>query len=182
VLSATRPFNPLPLKLLPTSDMAAPLAPSLTTTILPLSPHPCGFGVVRGQQAHEGVDLFCHEASEVFAIEDGIVVAVPPFRGTHAGTPWWLNTWAVMVEGRSGVLVYGHLQPAVLVGEVVNSGQYLGQVLPVLRESKGKPRSMLHIELYETGTRLCSLWIPQEQRPPNLLDPTPLLMRIANGG
>ena len=39
---------------------------------------------------------------------------------------------------------------------------------------------MLHIELYERGTKDHALWLHTEERPKNLLDPTNLLKDIKN--
>jgi len=66
------------------------------------------FGVRRKFDVHTGVDLYCENGDEVISIEDGIVVAVEPFTGEIAGFPWWNNTYAVAVLGKSGVINYGN--------------------------------------------------------------------------
>jgi hypothetical protein len=112
-------------------------------------------------------------------MEAGQVIAVMPVTGPHADKPWWLNTWMVMIEGNSGVLGYGGLKPAVLAGESVDAGAHLGQILSMVRFSGGGPTSLLHLELYEPGTRQPAIWVEAGNRPAGMLDPTPLLLSIA---
>jgi murein DD-endopeptidase MepM/ murein hydrolase activator NlpD len=124
------------------------------------------------------VDLHCAEGTPVYAIEPGVVVAVEDFTGPKAGFPWWLDTQAVLVEGASGVLLYGELRAAVEVGAVVEAGARVGEVARVLRHDKGRPTSMLHFERYVTGTRASVVWALGEVQPACLLDPTELLERL----
>lgn len=173
------PLNPLPLRLVPTSDPMSFKTMAPGTTGLPLLPHPGAFGFVRPKYVHAGVDLYCATGTPVSAIEAGRVVAVYPFKGAHAQTPWWLNTWVVLVEGITGVFAYGDLKPAAQVGEDLRPGSFIGQVIQVLRDGKGRPASMLHLELHKPGTTSCGHWPDQNSRPPTLLDPTPTLLAIA---
>lgn len=112
----------------------------------------------------------------VTAVEDGEVVAVLPFTGPAAESPWWLPTWAVLVEGVSGVVLYGEIEPVPSLAHV-RAGDPVGHVLTVLRHDKGKPTQMLHLELYEHGTRDC-VWWREGERPKNLLDPTEQLKKV----
>jgi hypothetical protein len=112
-------------------------------------------------------------------MEAGQVVAVLPVSGPHAGKPWWLNTWMVMIDGSSGVLGYGGLRPAVSTGETVAAGKHLGQILSMVRFAPGRPRSLLHLELYVGGTPAPITWTDADNRPLEMLDPTPLLLSIA---
>jgi murein DD-endopeptidase MepM/ murein hydrolase activator NlpD len=173
------PSNPLPLRLVPTSDPSSFLSMAPGTTGLPLLPHPGAFGFARPKYVHTGVDLYCPPGTPVGAIEAGRVVAVLPFTGAHAQMPWWLNTWIVMVEGASGVFAYGDLKPGVQVGEDLKAGSFIGQVVQVLRDGKGRPSSMLHLELHYQGSTRCPHWREVHFRPPTLLDPTPILLLIA---
>lgn len=144
-------------------------------TGVPLPPHPNAFGVRRRHHTHEGVDLLCQEGDTVYACERGTVVAIEDFTGPRAGYPWWLDTQAVLVEGPSGVIVYGELIPGPwLVGQSVRRGDAIGHVVRVLAKDKGRPRDMLHLELHTPGTRSSSEWIGE--RPASLLDPTPHLV------
>lgn len=137
------------------------------------------FGARRKYDIHTGVDLAVPVGTPVLAIEDGIVVGVEPFTGPLAGCPWWLPTDCVMVEGDSGVFIYGEIETECERWDFVEEGSVIGRVMRVLRNDKGKPLSMLHLELYETGYReIGSVWKTDAPRPPMLLDPTPILTRI----
>ncbi|WP_126223337.1 M23 family metallopeptidase [Burkholderia ambifaria] len=172
-------LTPVPFLLVPTDDGESFAAMSAGHTGLPLPPHPGAFGVRRRHHTHEGVDLYVPLGTPVSAVEAGEVVAVKPFTGPLAGLPWWLDTWAVFVEGPSGAVVYGELLPCVTVGSRVPAGTVLGHVTPVLAKDKGRPRSMLHLELHTPGSRAAPEWLVHEQRPAVLRDPTPYLLSIS---
>lgn len=140
---------------------------------------PGAFGAVRRHDVHTGVDLYCPEGTEVIAVEAGVVVAVLPFTGPRADSPWWEDTDAVLVEGASGVVLYGELGPAVAVGDRCRAGDLLGHVVRVLRRDKGRPVAMLHLELYAPGAREPVWWLLGDDRPGPLRDPTPLLREIS---
>jgi len=115
----------------------------------------------------------------VVAVEDGVVVAIDLCFTGGAESPWWNQTAAVLVEGASGVVLYGEVEAAVKVGDHLLAGDPVGVVRQVLRERPGKsypnPASMLHLELYATGTRAAVWWRPGEAQPAALRDPTDLL-------
>lgn len=144
----------------------------------PMPPMDGQFGAVRKFDIHTGIDLHTAVGTKVYAMEAGTVVAIVDFTGEYAESPWWNNTQAVMVEGDSGVILYGEIQPSVKVGDYVFAGGVVGTVLQVLKTDKGKPLAMLHLELYTTGTREPVWWKLDEPKPANLLDPTPLLEKI----
>jgi hypothetical protein len=77
---------------------------------------PGRFGAVRKHDVHTGVDLYCAVSTKVVAVEAGEVVVIEPFTGPDAASPWWLSTEAVLVEGASGVVVYGEVHPEVRQG------------------------------------------------------------------
>jgi hypothetical protein len=170
-------LSPIPLALVPTADSESFSAMKEGETGLPLAPHPGAFGVKRKFHTHEGVDLYAPEGTVVFAVETGTVVAVKPFTGPHAGPTLehWLDTWAVFVEGPSGVVVYGEIKPWCAVGVQVDAGMPLGHVIPVLRKDKGRPRAMLHLELREHGNTADIEWL-DDLHPDGLFDPTPFLL------
>lgn len=121
------------------------------------------------------------EGEPVFAVEDGIVVAIEEFTGRATGTEeFWYDTWAVLVEGPSGVVNYGEIEPVedLTVGSKVAAGGEIGKVLRVLKKDKGRPLTMLHLELYESGTRESVEWLPENASSPPaaLQDPTPHLI------
>ncbi|MEX3983985.1 peptidoglycan DD-metalloendopeptidase family protein [Paraburkholderia sp. EG287A] len=169
--------TPVPFALVKTADSGSYASMAPGQTGLPVAPHPGAFGVRRRFHTHEGVDLYVPEGTAVTAVEDGVVVAVKPFTGPHAGPTLahWLDTWAVFVEGPSGVVVYGEIEPCCTEGSYVRAGDCLGHVLTVLRHDKGRPRSMLHLELHVAGSRKAPEWLVHDERPAVLRDPTPFL-------
>jgi hypothetical protein len=151
------------------------------TVHIPLPPHPGAFGVRRKFHTHEGVDLYCLEHQPVCAMESGIIVDILKFTGPHAGSPWWFDTFAVAVQGESGIINYGEINPSpeIKIGCHIEKQQLLGSVLTVLRKDKGRPRNMLHLELYEHGAKISQTWSADGPKPNGLLDPTPLLLKAA---
>lgn len=142
------------------------------------------FGAARRHDVHSGVDLYAPPRAVVRAVETGVVVAVDPLFTGGPDSPWWQKTAAVMVEGASGVVLYGEVAAGVGVGQEVSAGEAVGEVAAVLRERPGKayrnPLSMLHLELYGRGARAAAWWLPGA-RPEGLLDPTGLLEAAAAG-
>jgi hypothetical protein len=145
--------------------------------------------MVRRNHVHEGVDLYCPEGTPVMAVEGGVVVAILPFTGQNAFAvnpktgeseplKWWLDTDVVLVEGASGVVAYGEITPGCHVGDILHAGDVLGAVQRVLAKDKGRPMSMLHIELHVSGTRVPTCWYQENGKPESLLDPTPFLLAI----
>ena len=153
---------------------------------LPVLDHPGAFAVKRKFDIHTGVDLYCAHGNEVYAVEDGIVVATEIYTGPNAESPWWNETYAVLVEGESGVVCYGEIEIAedIRVGSPIEKGQHIGNVLTVLKRYKGRPTTMLHFELYEHGTTESVWWRLGQEKPANLLDPSSKLdkaLRILHG-
>lgn len=112
------------------------------------------------------------------AVEEGEVVAVIPFTGPQIKLDHWLDTDAVLVEGKSGVIIYGELDPSVQLGQKVRAGDSLGSVKRVLRHDKGRPTSMLHLELHTHGTRKWYEGFKEEGVLETLMDPTSHLLKI----
>lgn len=131
------------------------------------------FGAVRKHDIHTGIDLYCKPGTRVFAIEDGVIVSIEDFTGQNAGSPWWNDTKAVLVEGKHGVICYGEIEPTLglYVGYNLKEGMIVGRVLKVLKKNKGKPMSMLHLELYKHGTTKTVWWQHGQPKPDELLDP-----------
>ena len=153
----------------------------------PLLPDAPGqFAAVRKNDVHTGVDLYCHLHTKVVAMTSGTVVLVEPFTGAHCvndPSPWWNDTWSILVEGDDGgaVICYGEVTPYVKEGDHVMEGQVIAEVAPVLKKRKGRPTVMLHLELMERGTRATYWWKLNEPCPAPVLDPMPLL-ELAHGG
>lgn len=133
------------------------------------------FGAVRKFDIHTGIDCYCEPQQVIVAVEDGEVVAIEEFTGEFANppSPWWHNTKAVLVEGASGVVVYGEIKPleTIKVGKKIRRGQNIGNVITVLKKDKGLPMTMLHLELYKPGIRETVIWNLGDPQPDNLLNP-----------
>jgi len=168
--------------------------PLLERRGVPKGNHPGAFGYKRKYDRHTGVDLYCDVSkyNAVYAVESGVVVQIEHFTGSKDNSPWWNDTKCVMIEGASGVVNYGEIEPdAIYVGAQVKRGMQVGRVvpvLPVLPEGKERPdlpghsRSMLHVELYEHGVRRASdKWDHDGPTPPGLKDPTPYLLNCKDG-
>lgn len=168
--------NPTLYELRPTGDSESFRHMPGGVTGLPIDSHPGAFGTRRAHHTHEGVDIYLPEGAPVLAVEEGVVVKVVPFTGPLAGLPWWRDTTAVFVEGASGVVVYGEIQAKVREGDQVKPGALLGWVERVLVKDKGRPMSMLHLELHAAGSRVAPEWLVHDARPEVLRDPTPFLM------
>jgi hypothetical protein len=63
------------------------------------------------------VHLYVADGTPVIAIEAGYVVKLGLFTGATVGTPWWNETWAVLIEGAHGGICYGEIQPAAWLRE-----------------------------------------------------------------
>lgn len=144
---------------------------------LPLPPHPGAFGVQRKHHIHEGIDIYCGPDQLVVAMEGGTIINIEDFTGPKTGSPWWFDTQSVLIEGESGVILYGEISPMPYwkIGDRVLEGDLVGYVSRVLKKDKGRPRDMLHLEFHTPGTKESKEWI--DLKPETLLDPTELLMR-----
>jgi len=145
--------------------------------------HPGAFGARRKHDVHTGVDLYCPEGEPVYAICSGTVVSIiEHFTGPGAGSPWWNQTGAIMIEDVMGVFLYGEINVdlGITVGERIRPGRLLGTVAQVLKKDKGRPMSMLHVERYSHDTtEPCAWWGLDNPFVPNRLrDPTALLLGI----
>jgi len=135
------------------------------------------FGVTRKHDMHTGVDMYCQLGDEVVAMEDGVVIAVEFFTGPSVNMPWWNDTQAVAIKGKSGIINYGEVRAYLEVGDEVEEGDLIGWVIPVLKQDKGKvpSTSMLHLELYTEYNGEWALWPVGAEQPSNLLNPTSIL-------
>lgn len=176
-------LKPIPLTIVPDHDFEGFRQHATGTTGLPVGDtHAGAFGFPRRHHIHEGVDLYCPEGTPVSAVEAGTVVAIIAFTGPEAQppSPWWHETMAVLVEGESGVVVYGEnaVESSVHEGSHLKAGDLIGHVVTVLKKIKNdRPTAMLHLELHVPGTRDAYEWTVALGRPTSLRDPTPFLMR-----
>ena len=143
------------------------------------------FAFRRSFYYHPGIDIYCENGQPIQAIEDGTVVHVEHFTGEQANppSPWWNDTWAIMIEGESGVIGYCEIlvDPWLDIGEQVKAGDVIGHVIPVLKKDKGNGTTMLHLEQYALGTREHVTWVLDTPKPEELQNPRPLLEKIKNG-
>lgn len=155
---------------------------------IPYYTEPGSFGFKRKYEIHNGVDIYCKDGSDVFAVEDGQIVDIKPFTGKQNGTDWWNDTWAICIKGKSGVVCYGEMQEKFnfKIGDKIKVGNCIGKIKAVLPEHKKRNdirnhnNAMLHIQLfkdYQNDEQLAD-WYPNEERNKLLLDPTPYLSLI----
>ena len=154
---------------------------------IPLNYHPGAFGFHRTRKhgdfsTHTGVDLYAKHGDLVYTVEAGTVVGVEPFTGPQDDSPWWQDTDAVLIEGKSGVVCYGEVTSNVEIGDKVSRGDVVAFVSTVLPEGRERPdipghsRSMLHMELYDRGSKASTSW-EQGRRSLGMRDPTVHLLR-----
>ena len=153
----------------------------------PLFPdYPGTFAAQRKHDRHTGIDLYCERGTSVVAVEPGTVICIEDFTGSNVvdePSSWWNDTKAVLVEGPSGIVVYGEIEPRVLVGDKVRAGDLVAVVeTPVLKEFKGRPMTMLHIELLSPGTKGIMWWRNGEDMPKGLRNPKRFLQKAAGVG
>lgn len=133
------------------------------------------FGAVRKHDIHTGVDIYCDPGTPVPALESGTVVQKGQFTGPEVDSPWWNSTDYVAIKGDSGTIVYGEIQSDLAVGGRINKGDVVGRVLTVLKKDKGRPTTMLHLELYNDLFKEPVVWHTGLYRPESLENPEKLL-------
>jgi hypothetical protein len=140
------------------------------------------FAFRRSFYYHPGVDLYCSDLQIVQAIEDGQIVNIEQFTGAGSipTSPWWLDTWSIMVEGVSGVIGYCELKSFkhLQIGMSVYEGEPIALVIPVLKKDKGNGTTMLHVEYYVSGTTQHATWVLDTPKPPELLNSRLLLEQL----
>jgi hypothetical protein len=140
------------------------------------------FAFRRSFYYHPGVDLYCSDLQVVHAMEDGKIVNIEHFTGAEADppSPWWHNTWSIMIEGAHGVIGYCELKPFkhLQVGMSSYEDEPIGLVIPVLKKDKGNGTTMLHLEHYVPGTKQHATWKLDTPKPPELLNSRLLLEQL----
>jgi murein DD-endopeptidase MepM/ murein hydrolase activator NlpD len=120
---------------------------------------------------HCGVDLGGEYLDMVVACQSGVVVELLPFN---------LGTWAVMVQNDNNGLVfsYNEVEKGSWNEFKVARGSKLTPGQPIARIGRmGKKQStMLHFEIYQTGTKRTHGWPRDGARPEALRDPTKYLL------
>lgn len=151
---------------------------------IPTGDHQGAFGAARKHDRHTGVDLYTPEGSFVYPIMDGKIVAREQFTGAAVGSPWWNDTWALYVYNAELDIttIYGELNRdiAPFNEEFVDASANtpIGAVSRVIKNDKGLPVSMLHVEMYRGLVTTSNWW--HDKKPDNLLDPTPYLMQASS--
>jgi len=141
------------------------------------------FGYRRSFYHHSGIDLYCQNDEKIFAIEDGIITNIEIFTGPNANpkSPWWNETFSIMIEGASGAIGYCELLPLphLKIGYKVKEGETIATIVPVLKKDKGNGTTMLHLEHYIPGTKDHVTWVLDTEKPKELLNPRNLLELIS---
>jgi murein DD-endopeptidase MepM/ murein hydrolase activator NlpD len=126
----------------------------------------------HGKRKHAACDLIAPLGTPILAIEDGVVVL-------EAGMPFFRGTFSLAIRHKSGCVVrYCEIKgvaDGIRMGSVVRAGQLIASVGKMFVDS------MLHFELYAGNAHgpLTSRENPPFQRRSDLMDPTPLLDRLA---
>lgn len=129
------------------------------------------FSAIRKHDIHTGLDLYCEDDSPFYCVEDGIIINIFDFTGETVGSPWWNNTKAILVRCNKYLILYGEIDTDLKVGDEVKQGDRLGIVKRVLKENKGLPMTMLHIEAYELGYNgEGEIWDLDSEKPKSLLN------------
>ncbi len=135
--------------------------------------HPGGFGTIRKNDIHTGIDFYCEPDTIVFSITDGYVVDIQRFTGASVGSPWWNETDCVIVRDLDdNYIVYGEINATCELGQIISKGDLIGTVIPVLKVDKGLPMTMLHLEYYDHTFDLNPvIWNLNSPKPDSLLNP-----------
>jgi murein DD-endopeptidase MepM/ murein hydrolase activator NlpD len=136
---------------------------------------PRNFGAPRpGGRKHAGCDLYAPVGAKIYAVANGTILSFRPF---------YLGSWALVVDHGSFTVRYGETKPVLPagleVGDRVTKGQWIGRV----GKLRGLNISMIHFELYD-GSRsgpLTDTSKPPFMRRRDLVDPTARLDAAARG-
>ncbi len=159
-----------------TTDPQALLVSYLTTANNPVGRDSRRFLANRssGARHHVGIDLFCREGDTVVACAAGKIVNFAHF--LNSGNE---QTFQLLVNHGSVVINYGEVTDnsnkvfGWRIGDEVQAGQAIGQI---------GATKMLHFETYVPGTTVNQRWMVGGPRPPAVLNPTKLLLRLAAKG
>ncbi len=134
-------------------------------------PYQGRFGGIRKFDIHTGLDLYCDVDETFYCIEDGIIINIFDFTGEYVGSPWWNKTKAILVKCDRYHILYGEVDTDLNIGTIVKKGDSLGIVKTVLKEDKGLPMTMLHMEAYELDYNgEGEVWNIGDSKPKNLLN------------
>lgn len=146
------------------TDDSMEFADHQTIGYIPVGDHVGAYQAVRKHDTHMGVDIYGVYGEPVYAMQDGVIESCDQFTGPEIGMPWWNTTYQVTVNTGDQSILYGEVYPnfsVVTPNAVICKSEIIGWLIPVLRRNKGRPMTMLHLELRECDT---------------VIDPTPMLM------
>jgi murein DD-endopeptidase MepM/ murein hydrolase activator NlpD len=124
---------------------------------------------------HVGIDLFARAGDTVIAVEDGAILAFYPFLRARTGEV----SYALIVAHASFVANYGEVRQASLrdhrlaLGDSVTAGQAIATI---------SDTAQLHFETYAPGATRSQSWPHGAARPAGVLDPSALLVDLAQNG
>jgi murein DD-endopeptidase MepM/ murein hydrolase activator NlpD len=153
-----------------------------------------------GARTHAGIDLFAKHKDTLVAVADGQIINFYFF---------YRGTFCLFVDHGSFVVNYGEVEPDSLAQYGLKTPMYRSEKGPTMTYSSrgaslvpilapkgskvqaGQPiakvgqmfrSSMLHIEVYASGTKNNKRWVPFQSSPPSgLLNPTNTLIEISTG-
>jgi len=137
--------------------------------------HPAGFGYSKNNNVHTGIDLYVAERTSVHSVETGTVIAIINFTGPKTPYSNLLPTQAIMIEGQSGVVLYGEIEviEEIQIGQLIEAGSKIAHIKCAVPD-----QPMLHLELYKHGTKNSCVWKQGQSQPKPLLDPTSYLLSL----
>ena len=91
--------------------------------IIAKTPYQGTFAAQRKHDIHTGFDIYCNVKEPVYAIEKGKVINISHFTGKEADSDWWNETKAILIEGHSGIILYGEVEPLVKIDEFIEEIQ-----------------------------------------------------------
>ena len=137
--------------------------------------HPAGFGYSKSHNIHTGIDLYVPEGSSVHSVEDGTVADIFQFSGPNTLYNYLLPTQAVVVNGPTGLVLYGEVEVLkdIQIGQLIGAGTKIANIKCAVPD-----QPMLHLELHKHGSKIPCLWKQGQPQPKSLLDPTSYLLSL----
>ncbi len=124
---------------------------------------------------HVGVDLFANAGDTVVAVEDGRLVGFYPFLRASTGE----MSYALMLAHDGYVANYGEVRETSLrdFALAIGGGVRAGAAIATVSDT-----AQLHFETYIPATTRNVSWRHGAERPSRVLDPTQLLLELAETG
>lgn len=121
---------------------------------------------------HVGVDLFANAGDTVVAVEDGRLIGFYPFLRASTGE----MSYALLLAHNGYVANYGEVRESSLhdFALAIGGGVRAGSAIAAISDT-----AQLHFETYAPATTRNISWRHGAERPSGVLDPTPLLLELA---